>query len=409
MAAEKAIQEWGGPKDEITHISGITSTGMAVPGIEFHVISKLGLPRTTQRVSVTLMGSNGAGAGLQLAAAFAMQSSQSRVLVVCCDMPLVAAAGVGDLRANEALIPLYGDGASAVVIGSMLRSGESAVYEYLAGRSEILPNTDDLESFTCSKEGVEISFSADIPRRICHKIPDFVDNLSMAAFGQHIPFDQMLWPVHPTALPYISMFEEACALDPDLSTMASRECLRKFGNMYGASLFFVLDDLRRRPPTVQCAVTASIAPGLAMEGDIFKICHGDGQMDTAEGVVRRILEQRDEHMPSHFPLPPAVPMRYTLENPHILGIGTANPENVIPTIEAAEGMINFYRENITEKEARRLRRIARTCGIDQRRSVITLEVSKDAAQATHRICIVIGCLMCVGAECTGRGAEARRG
>ncbi len=67
LAAEacgKAIKMWGGSKDDITHILGITCTGTIVPGVEFHVIQSLGLKPSTQRVSISLMGCFGGCSGL---------------------------------------------------------------------------------------------------------------------------------------------------------------------------------------------------------------------------------------------------------------------------------------------------------------------------------------------------------
>jgi predicted naringenin-chalcone synthase len=85
-AAGKAIKMWGGSKDDITHILGVTCTGTIVPGVEFHVIQGLGLKASTQRVSISLMGCFGGCTELKVASAIAAQNPSHRVLVVCCEL-----------------------------------------------------------------------------------------------------------------------------------------------------------------------------------------------------------------------------------------------------------------------------------------------------------------------------------
>ncbi len=85
-ACSKAVQMWGGNKDDITHVLGITCTGTIVPGVEFYVIQGMGLKPTTQRVSISLMGCFGGCSGIKVASAIAAQNPSHRVLVVCCEL-----------------------------------------------------------------------------------------------------------------------------------------------------------------------------------------------------------------------------------------------------------------------------------------------------------------------------------
>ena len=72
-SARAAIADWGGSKSDITHVVAVTCTGIIVPGLEFQILTGLGLETTTQRLSVQYMGCFGALSGMKAARAFAME------------------------------------------------------------------------------------------------------------------------------------------------------------------------------------------------------------------------------------------------------------------------------------------------------------------------------------------------
>lgn len=39
QSAREALAAWGGDKSEITHVIGVTCTGIIIPGLEFHVMT----------------------------------------------------------------------------------------------------------------------------------------------------------------------------------------------------------------------------------------------------------------------------------------------------------------------------------------------------------------------------------
>jgi alpha-pyrone synthase len=67
------LAHWGGDLQSITHVVAVTCTGVIVPGLEFSVLSGLGLSSDTQRLAVTFMGCFGALSGMKAARAFAAE------------------------------------------------------------------------------------------------------------------------------------------------------------------------------------------------------------------------------------------------------------------------------------------------------------------------------------------------
>jgi alpha-pyrone synthase len=80
--------------------------------------------------------------------------------------------------------------------------------------------------------------------------------------------DVSLWAVHPGGRSVLDAVEEALALPP-VALAASRDILRRYGNMSSATVMFVLESLMHtaRPGERGCAM--SFGPGLTAETMIF--------------------------------------------------------------------------------------------------------------------------------------------
>ena len=142
-----------------------------------------------------------------------------------------------------------------------------------------------------------------------------------------------------------------------LHTAATRAVLKRVGNMSSGTVYFVLDELRERRTDKEFAIMCSFGPGLTTEGNLLRICPRVGSSGP------RIVQQ------------PSLVAPKPTSNPYILGVGTANPVHTAKPDAVCEKMIEYFGSKMTEKDAKRLRRIAKTSGIDQRHVSISLEVS----------------------------------
>lgn len=118
-AASKAIQEWGQPKSEITHLIMSSLTGMDMPGSDYHLMKTLGLPSSVKRVMLNFSPCYTSGTVLRMAKDIAENNGGARVLVVIVALSLCTFNGP-----NEHDIALLvgnataGDGAAAMIIGA---------------------------------------------------------------------------------------------------------------------------------------------------------------------------------------------------------------------------------------------------------------------------------------------------
>ncbi len=89
-AAREALRNWGGDPQTITHVVAVSCTGIIIPGLEFHVMTGLGLSIHTQRLNIGFMGCFGALSGMKAARSIAserlMHAIVSSSFLFICDL-----------------------------------------------------------------------------------------------------------------------------------------------------------------------------------------------------------------------------------------------------------------------------------------------------------------------------------
>src|SRR5690348_17317679 len=68
QACRKALREWGGDLNDITHVVGVSFSSIGAPGLDYMVIRKLGLGCHVENVNLQGIGCAGSGALIACAA-----------------------------------------------------------------------------------------------------------------------------------------------------------------------------------------------------------------------------------------------------------------------------------------------------------------------------------------------------
>ncbi len=258
-AAEIALEEWGGPRESITHLISATCTGMIAPGLEFLLMESLGLRRDLVRLGVNFMGCFGAFSGLETANALAQQDPSHRVLLVCtelCSLHFQSTPTVETFVGNA----LFADGSAAAVVGQ----SDQGLWQIVGRHALALPDTREEMTWEASDRGYLMRLTAEVPRAIHGAVEKFCRDL----LGD-VPFDQCDWPVHPGGKAILIAIQQACGLVRS-QLESAWEVFRECGNMSSSTFLFVLDRLRRKPTLQKWAVGVGFGPGLSMEGILLK-------------------------------------------------------------------------------------------------------------------------------------------
>ncbi|WVZ49607.1 LOW QUALITY PROTEIN: hypothetical protein U9M48_000948 [Paspalum notatum var. saurae] len=232
-AGAKAIAERGRPPSDITHLIFCTYSCTHMPGADLRLAFLLGLSPSVQRTMLNFTGCNSGAAALRLAKDVAENNRGARVLVACAETSLIFFRAPDEARTDTLVFPaLFGDGAGAVVVGSdpatTTIAGTDAVehpiFELVSSAQATIPGSDHVASTTLA----ECGFVYVLPK------------------GQpSCDWNDLFWVVHPGGRAVLDGIQGSLKLD-ESKLSASRRVLSEYGNMSGATIIFVLDEMRRR-------------------------------------------------------------------------------------------------------------------------------------------------------------------
>ena len=151
-ACRKAIKEWGGSTDEITHVVTTTCTNSANPGFDHYVCKELGIRKNVEKILLHGIGCSGGLAAIRTAANIALGLSfrhkPARVLVLACEITsLLVRSELDSIHENQEVrigVCLFADCASACIIsnGVGIKTSTEPVYELLGWKHEVLDDSD---------------------------------------------------------------------------------------------------------------------------------------------------------------------------------------------------------------------------------------------------------------------------
>ncbi|KAM3389307.1 hypothetical protein ACQJBY_011432 [Aegilops geniculata] len=244
-AAEKAIREWGQPLSNITHLIFCSTSGVDLPGADFHLTKMLGLRPSVKRFMMYQQGCFAGGMVLRLAKDLAENNRGARVLVVCSENTVMTFHGPDESHLDSLVGQvLFGDGAAAVVIGADPdESTERPLFQLVSASQTILPESEGAIGGQLLEAGLTFHLRKNVPILISKNIERALEE-AFKPLGIH-DWNSIFWVTHPGGPAILSMIEAKVKLNKE-RMRATRHVLAEYGNMSSACLFFVLDEMRRR-------------------------------------------------------------------------------------------------------------------------------------------------------------------
>ncbi|CAN6351271.1 unnamed protein product [Urochloa humidicola] len=291
-ASRRAIAEWGRPAGDITHLVVTTNSGAHIPCVDARLVPLLGLRPTVRRTMLYLNGCFAGAAALRVAKDLAENNRGARVLVACAELtlPLFTAPAEGDFMAliNQGL---FGDGAGAAVVGADPASaaglGERPLFEIVSAAQAVVPGSEGVISMRVTK-GCYVGDIAtrEVPELIGGNVERcLVDALEplggvVGGAGTGWKWNDLFWGVHPGSAAILDQVDAVLRLKPE-KLAASRRVLSEYGNMFGVTVIFVLDELRRRMEKGEEAdeewgVMLAFGPGITVETMVLYRCVEQG-------------------------------------------------------------------------------------------------------------------------------------
>jgi predicted naringenin-chalcone synthase len=253
---------------DITHVVTASCTGFFNPGIDYILCRELGLADNTQRYHLGFMGCYAALPALNMAAQFCRADPDAVVLVMClelCSLHLQLNGSEDSLLANA----LFADGAAAALVSSHPSpAGHSC--RIMDFHSALIPSGVGAMAWSIGDNGFDISLSSYVPKIIGAGIAELTAPL---LDRHHLGIqDVHAWAVHPGGKSIIDKVAEGLEL-PAAKVAASRDILRRYGNMSSATILFVLHDILAAAKAEHQELIGAMAfgPGLTAEMALLQL------------------------------------------------------------------------------------------------------------------------------------------
>lgn len=245
-------------RQSITHVIVTSCTGLYAPGLDFEIVSHLGLNPTVERTMIGFMGCYAAINALKSAHHIIRSEPHAKVLVLNLELCTLHFQEVHDLEQVLSFL-VFADGCAASLISAEPKG--LAIDSFLA---VTIPGSNHLITWRIGELGFDMQLSGEVPGEIGKALKE--SGLQITRGKDPLSID--LWAVHPGGRSILDSVEKGLSLPPD-ALVSSRSVLAQYGNMSSATVMFVLQQI------IDCAVSGqqgcamSFGPGLTAETMLF--------------------------------------------------------------------------------------------------------------------------------------------
>ncbi|MEV6332659.1 PhlD [Streptomyces sp. NPDC051909] len=248
-----------GPQ-EIDALVCASFTGYVMPGMDIHLIGRLGLPATVRRTPVTQLGCAGGAFALTQAAEHIAAHPDDNVLVVCADVftPFLHHTDAG----MDAMIfrGILGDAAGACVV----RGGTRGIGPVMAQSWQyVVPDSADIVGIRLEDDGFHGYNSLRLIKAVESALPHLSDWLRRTCPPEADPVPNFII-AHPGSPRVMDTLVSGLQCDASLLAL-SRASLREMGNIGSVSLLDVLARVFIEPPASGAhGLVIGVGPGVTL-------------------------------------------------------------------------------------------------------------------------------------------------
>ncbi|HEY0246870.1 MAG TPA: type III polyketide synthase [Gryllotalpicola sp.] len=263
-AARRALADAPVRASDITHVITVSCTGFFAPGVDYELVTGLGLAREVRRLNIGFMGCHGAFPALRTAVEACRADPAAVVLIVCvelCTLHLRSSEDPDQIVSSA----VFGDGAAAAIVAAHPHAG----LRVDALHSVVAPDSAEELAWTIGDSGFELTLSSALPRLLGSEI---VGALAPLHPGVALP-DVEHWAIHPGGRAILDRTQQALGLS-DAQLAPSRTVLRDHGNMSSPTVLFVLERILRTAREGERIVATAFGPGVTVESALLTVDGG---------------------------------------------------------------------------------------------------------------------------------------
>lgn len=261
-AAARALEQSGVSGSDVGAVIFASTTGLATPSLDSHLIKELNLPRKVARLPVWGLGCSGGVAGLARGAEL-LAATGRPVLVVAVELCTVTLVAQDTSKTNIVGSALFSDGAAAMVLSEQ---GDGP--ELLGSFSRLFDQSEGVVAWDIVPEGLKLRLAKTAPDVLRERLPEVLrEGLS----GTGVTLEELgHYVFHPGGAKVLDAYEESLGLESE-DLEASRLVLERNGNMSSPTAFFALErTLEHSPRRGVPGLLLAPGPGFCLEGVVFR-------------------------------------------------------------------------------------------------------------------------------------------
>jgi alkylresorcinol/alkylpyrone synthase len=236
-AAARAMAAAGDRRESIGLLVVASCTGFILPGLDAHLIPRLGLRPDIWRLPMLQLGCAGGAGGLARAADWVRTHPGEQALVVAVELPSLTFRPSDHSLDNLLSALVFGDGAGAIVLAG---DGETPGRGPRLGRvrSVLVPDSVDALGYDLADDGFRVILSRQLPAMLASALPALVNDFC----GDDGAAGLDAVALHPGGRAIVDAVRGCLGLS-EVQLAATRSVLRTTGNTSSAGIFFVLEEL----------------------------------------------------------------------------------------------------------------------------------------------------------------------
>ena len=221
---------------EVEAVVTVSTTGLAVPGLDAILANRLGLSPTVERLPIFGLGCAGGVSGLARSARLAQSLPNGVVLLLAVELCTINVRPTDRSIKNFISTALFGDGAAAVILRRT--PSDRSLARVTAVGEHMWPHTEDMMGWSIKDDGFGVVLSPDIPRCAQYQLRPALDSF-LARHGLQLDeLDGVI--MHPGGRKVLESVEIALGL-PRQAFAHAWQVLADYGNMSSPTALFVLE------------------------------------------------------------------------------------------------------------------------------------------------------------------------
>jgi alpha-pyrone synthase len=246
-------------KDAITHVIVTSCTGFYAPGLDLQVVQYYGLSASVERTIVGFMGCNAAINALKLARHIVRSRPEAKVVILNLELCTLHLQETDDLQQILSFL-IFADGCAASMV-----SAEPCGIELQSFHVAIMPDSAAQITWHIGDLGFDMVLLGHVPATVAKGLTSNLDSILNGHARDNIEH----WAIHPGGHTILNAVQRSVGV-PDGRLRASRDILRRYGNMSSATVMFVLKEMMAPGTRAGQGCAMAFGPGVTVESMLFR-------------------------------------------------------------------------------------------------------------------------------------------